>query len=329
MTVNWLQRLFRLAVPVLLLAVASPTATASTVCTETDPSRATTLADRISAVACRENALWYRPFINLQGQLTSTTLAEAETDFLQDSATPAWKRVAEYWRGSGLLWGMNSFPGAAACARAFNSDFASPDCRAFLVDRPWSAAFVSFVLVRAGVPGFNPSARHIDYVRDAYLRPGSSPFLFVDPDAAVPTAGDLLCYARGSSSFGYAGLQAWITANPDAALAMHCEIVTRSDDADTAYLIGGNVLQSVTLRMLALNRSGRFWALPHGSDINCSPDNPAACSFNRHDWAVLLKLKPSLQAVPVTPIPAQPADQGKCCVQCVVGAGIPRCPTRR
>ena len=326
---HWLRRRFGRAALLLMLTILSPVAAAADVCAETDPSRATTLGDRISAIACRENTLWYRPFINLQGQLASTTLAEAETDLLQDGVTPAWKRVAEYWRGSGLLWGMSSFPGAAACARAVNADFGSPDCRAFLVDRPWSAAFVSFVLVRAGVPGFNPSARHIDYVRDAYLRPDSSAFLFVDPDTALPTAGDLLCYARGSTAFGYTGLQAWIAANPDAALAMHCEIVTRSDDAPTAaYLIGGNLLQSVTLRMLALNRAGRFWNLPRGSDPGCGPDNEAACSFNRHDWVVLLKLKPSLQAVPVTPIPVQPVE-AKCCVQCVVGAGIPRCPAGR
>ena len=326
---HWLQRRFGLAALLLMLAISSPVAMAAVACADTDPSRATTLGDRISAVACRENTLWYRPFINLQGQLASTTLAEAETDLLQDGVTPAWKRVAEYWRGSGLLWGMNSFPGAAACARAVNANFGSPDCRAFLVDRPWSAAFVSFVLVRAGVPGFRPSARHIDYVRDAYLRPTTSPFLFADPDNAAPTAGDLLCYSRGSTALGYTGLQTWIQANPDAALAMHCEVVTGDGNARVAYLVGGNVLQSVTLRMLALNRNGRFWNLPRGSDIGCSPNNEAACSFNRHDWVVLLKLKPSLRAVPVTPIPGRPVHQTECCVQCVVGSGVPRCPTRR
>ena len=326
---HWLQRRFGLAVLVLMLAIPAPVAIAAAACTNTDPSLATTLGERISAVACRENTLWYRPFINLQGHLASTTLAEAETDPLQDGVTPVWQRVAEYWRGSGLLWGMNSFPGAAACARAVNADFGSPDCRAFLIDRPWSAAFVSFVLVRAGVPGFTPSARHIDYVRDAYLRPATSPFLFIDPDDATPTAGDLLCHARGSNALGYAGLQTWIQANPEAALAMHCDVVTGTGNAKTAYLVGGNVLQSVTLRMLALNRNGRFWNLPHGSDIGCSPDNEAACNFNRRDWVVLLKLKPSLQAVPVTPIPGRPARQDKCCIQCVVGSSVPRCPATR
>lgn len=304
---QWLRQLLGIVGLLAVLAMPRPGAAAPGACTDINPSEATTLSGRVSAIACRENALWYRPFINLHGHLASMTLTEAETDLLQDGATPAWKRVAEYWRGSGLLWGMNSFPGAAACARAFNADFGSPDCRAFLVDRPWSAAFVSFVLVRAGVPGFTPSARHIDYVREAYLHPTASPFVFADPGSATPTAGDILCYARGSTATGHAGLQAWIQANPDATLAMHCEIVVGTDhDGNTgaAYLIGGNVLQSVTLRMLVLNRTGRLWGPPRGSVIDCRPGNEATCSFNRQDWVVLLKLKPSIRAMPVTPRPA-------------------------
>ena len=76
---------------------------------------------------------------------------------------------------------------------------------------------------RPAAPGIEKEVRRT--VRDAYLRPDSSPFLFVDPDTAVPTAGDLLCYVRGATAFGHAGLQAWIAANPDAALAMHCGFV--------------------------------------------------------------------------------------------------------
>src|SRR3546814_7788226 len=62
------------------------------------------LAARIAAIACRENALWFSPFIDAQGRLASITVSEAETARLGDGATPAWKRVADYWRGSGLLW---------------------------------------------------------------------------------------------------------------------------------------------------------------------------------------------------------------------------------
>lgn len=303
-----LRQLFGIAGLLAALAIPRSGAASPGACTDIDPSTATTLGGRVSAIACRENALWYRPFINLHGHLASMTLAEAETGLLQDGITPAWMRVVEYWRGSGLLWDMNPFPGAAACSRAFHPDFGSPDCRAFLVDRPWSAAFVSFVLVHAGVPGFTPSARHIDYVRDAYLHPADSPFVFADPGAVEPAAGDVLCYARDLTATGHPGLQAWIQANPDATLAMHCEIVVGSDhdgNAGAAYLVGGNVLQSVTLRMLVLNRTGRLWGPPRGSVIDCRPGNEATCSFNRQNWVVLLQLKPSLRATPVTPRPAR------------------------
>ena len=69
-------------------------------------------------------------------------------------------------------------------------------------------------------------------------------------------------------------------------------------------------------------------------DIECSPDTPAACDGNRQDWAVLLKLKPQAQLArigPVTPpsfLPRMPQGQQgpTCCVNCVLGSGVPRCP---
>ena len=50
--------------------------------------------------------------------------------------------------------------------------------------------------------------------------------------------------------------------------------------------------QTVALRMLRLDETGRFADLPtrSGSDAPCSPDVPAHCNLNRQDWAALLKL---------------------------------------
>jgi hypothetical protein len=184
-------------------------------------------------------------------------------------------------------------------------------------------------MVQSGVPGFRPSASHIDYVRDAYLHPERSPFLFTDPDTGTPTTGDLLCSVRGATSAvqGHAGLRAWIEANHQTSLAMHCEVIVDVDDT-RAHLVGGNVLQSVTLRLLPLNRAGRFWGLPHGRNIGCSPRTPKACSFNNQNWAALLKLKPSLpmQPLPSTPSWQSPPAAPRCCVNCVLGSGVPRCP---
>ncbi|WP_081974601.1 DUF2272 domain-containing protein [Novilysobacter arseniciresistens] len=297
-------------------------------CGKDDPAAATSLGGRIAAIACRENWLWYQPFINTDGHLASMSATEAEAGELADGTTPAWKRVAEYWRGSGLMWQMSAFPGAGTCARAAGLAYPAPDCRAFIIDRPWSAAFTSFVLVRAGVPGFRPSPRHVDYVRDAYLAGAGSPYQLVDPDASRPAIGDMLCYVRGSTPMGPAGLRAWLATNADGSLPMHCEIVVGAGGG-RLQLVGGNVLQSVTQRLLPLNRDGRLWGLPRGAPF-CSPANEAGCSFNRQDWAALLKLDPSLRAAPPPRMPpATPVEQGtptRCCVQCVVGSGVPRCP---
>jgi hypothetical protein len=312
------------------------------------------IATRIAAAACNEHLLWYRPFIDRQGRLAKTQVMEAEDTLLEDQATPAWQRVAQYWRETGLLSRLGVGDTESCMAVPLDPSLA-PRCRSFVVDYAWSAAFVSWVMQRAGAPGFRLSASHIDYVRDAFRAPERSPFLPTDPALATPAQGDLLCHVRGGGdALGFAGLQR-IAARRDG-LNMHCDIVVAASPGgdSTAYLVGGNVQQAVTMRLLPLNRKGAFWSLPQraGGEAACAPDNEAACNFNRQDWAVLLKLKPAeaLARLQGTPSPAEaaptppehedgehriepapdragpPAPAGPCCVQCVVGGGVPRCP---
>ena len=291
-------------------------------------------ATRIASVACKENMLWYRPFITADGRVASTTVWEGESGRLADASTPAWQRVAIYWRDSGLLPRMAGFPGALDCGFVNGPMASSPTCRAFVIDHAWSAAFVSYVMRMADVPGFRGSASHFDYVRDAWLHPEASPFLFLDPASAPPARGDLLCSVRMANQvYGYSGLIAAIDGNRGS-LNMHCDIVA-GIDAGKAYLIGGNIQQGVTMRLLDINRSGHFWGLPQRTavDPGCSPDSEASCNFNRQDWAALLKLKApaALAQLPHVgpPMPAQPvAPPTNCCVYCVVGAvpPVPRCP---
>lgn len=324
-------RRFFFAASLLLLA---GNACASDPCIAPSAMDANKLPARIVAVACRESALWYRPFIDINGRLASMSVAEAETSRLADGVTPAWKRVADYWRGSGLLSQMAGFPGASECAYASNDSYPSPACRAFLVDRPWSAAFVSFVMTQAGVPGFRASPSHVDYVRDAAVSPDSSPFRFADPDAEPPAVGDLLCYVRGAGSVAdHAGLRRFLEAATASGLAMHCDIVVATSPGGDGrlYAIGGNVLQGVTLRMLSLNRNGMLWALPRGSNAGCTPANEAACNFNRQNWAALLKLRPLVPLPAQSPIPTSDPASTACCINCVVGAvpPVPRCRARQ
>ena len=326
-----------------LCLLGSAAATAADICpTVRQQQFSADTATRIAAVACNEHQLWFRPFIDTSGRIASSTVSEGEASRLGDGGTEVWRRVAIYWRESGLLWQMTGFSGASDCAQATGgAGYQTASCRAFVIDNPWSAAFVSYVFTKANVPGFRASASHFDYVRAAYQRPDESAFQFLDPATARPATGDLLCYVRiPARAYGYQGLKAAIDGGANG-LNMHCDAVVAAnpDNDGKAYLVGGNVQQGVTMRLLPMNRSGLFWALQQraGSEPVCSPDAPAACNFNRQDWSVLLKLKSAaaLARLPRTEY-ATPAAKGAfpstspsaaCCVNCVVGANppVPRC----
>ena len=325
----------RIWLPWLLLAAV--TAQAGDACPALrTQSTAVDAATRVAAVACNEHALWFRPFIDRAGRIASSTVAEAEARRLSDGQSRAWQRVARYWQDAGLLSQMTQLPGALECHGPPDSGLLAAACRGFVIDNAWSAAFLSWVMRQAALPGFRASPSHIGYVRDAYLRPEASAYRFTDPRNAKPAVGDMLCYVRHEGrTYGHEGLRS-VAANGEG-LDMHCDVVVavnpRNDS--TAYLIGGNVQQNVTMRMLPLNRNGNFWNLPQriAGQAACSPDNEAACNFNRQDWAVLLQLKSAEElarlprALPPSRAAPQP-DRPTCCVNCVLGSGVPRCPTQ-
>jgi hypothetical protein len=280
---------------------------------------ATTWGQRVAAAACAEHRLWYSPFLDENGRLASISVAEAENSRLNDRTTPAWRRVVDYWKGTGLLYGASGRPGASECGMGLDAWPGSAACRAFVVDTPWSAVFVSFAYVRAGIPGFAPSASHYDFIRQALRGGPDSPLRFADPDKEAPAVGDLLCFTRGQSApMGPAGIRALVERNSDN-IAMHCDIVVSIDDG-LLYAVGGNVLQGVTMRTLHVNRTGALWNLPHRGTMPaiCRPGAAAACTFNRQDWVALLKLEPKASAPPpvincctLCPLP-MPADMRRC-----------------
>ena len=329
--------MLRLLLGMLGLAATAP-AVGADVCPQVRHQQAApAAATRIAAVACNEHLLWHRPFIDANGRIASATVSEAEASRLADGSTAAWQRVATYWRDSGLLPRMIGFAGAPECGYAGPGLPAANNCRGFILDQPWSAAFISWVMRRAALPGFRGSATHFDYVRDAYLSPADSAFQFLDPVTSKPASGDMLCYVRvPGRALGHDGLRQ-VLAGGDRGLPMHCEVVAAVNPGNDgiAYLVGGNVQQAVTMRMLPVNRAGLFWSLPlrSGTDPDCSPETPAACSFSRQDWAVLLKLKPAdalAQLAPPLPTLSAPVlkTQPACCLNCIVGAvpPVPRCP---
>ncbi|CAA9319729.1 MAG: hypothetical protein AVDCRST_MAG71-1199 [uncultured Lysobacter sp.] len=280
------------------------------------------VAARIAAVACAEHRLWFEPFIDLKGRLASVHISEAESAELADGITPAWRRVTAYWQASGVQWPPSGYTDGADCFGTLDEGAQASLCRTFLLDTPWSAVFVSYVMRQAGVQGFRASTRHVDYVRDAQLAGSAGPFRLVDPESEAPAPGDLLCFTRlPDQAFGHDEFVDWLQRPFSGALAMHCDIVV-AVDRNHARLIGGNVLHGVTMRMLPVNRSGRFWSLAGrtAQAPACTPDRPDACDFNRQDWVALLKLNPV--SAPTAP-PASP-----CCEVCALPmpAGMQRCP---
>ncbi|WP_369348699.1 DUF2272 domain-containing protein [Stenotrophomonas sp. JAG2] len=280
-----------------LLALLPLRAAAAEVCDVPPRFGLSPLAINIVKTACNEHRLWYRPFIDRDGRAASLSVTEAEDVHLADNGLVAWQRVVGYWRQSGTLSPMGSQPGASSCMAPPGTRYTDTDCRAFLVDNPWSAAFISWVMTRASVPGFTRSPRHIDYIRPAYQNSG--PYRMTDPAQEKPAPGDLLCYLRDRrETLSYSGLVQSLGSGAVTHWKSHCEVVIAANMGGdrTLYLIGGNVMNTVALRKLSLDRSGRVELPPakasagDGVDLGCTPGREEECSFNRQDWAALLKL---------------------------------------
>ncbi len=295
------------------------------------------VATRVAAAACDQHVRWRRPFITSEGRLASSAVAEGESLGLEGGGAP-WRQVAMYWRDAGLLE-RTSANGASDCVYASsNASYPGLGCRGFVIDKPWSAAFVSWVMKRAGVPGFRHSSAHYDYLRAARSNPAGSPYRLLDPASSPLATGDMLCYVRTNRVYGHQGLTAAIDGGAEG-LNTHCDIVVAANPGGDGklYLVGGNVQQAVTMRVLNLNSNGRIWGLPQRSDgeVECSPDTPAACNFNRQDWAALLQLKPQAELAALGPVgppsflpDADATPRQACCVNCVVGSGVPRCASQ-
>ena len=248
-----------------LLVLAAPVVQAAVreeACNRPLPADTGPTATAIVRTACLEHKAWFQPFIDGNGRLASLEVTEAERARLADD-TPAWQRVARYWRESGTLSSMLHIAGAHSCLFPGGGREADNDCRAYLVDNPWSAAFVSWVMARAPVPGFRGSPRHADYIARAWNDPEGSPYAFADPYTNRAVPGDLLCHLRDHEVLGPEGLrQALDSPWRRMPQRSHCDIVVAADGDDgndprMLYVVGGNVLNAVTMRMLPLDADGR------------------------------------------------------------------------
>jgi len=159
------------------------------------------------------------------------------------------KRVAEYWR------------------------VLDPDSRLTGYDctDPWSAAFISWVMIRSGVDPrqFTRSAAHRDYLRTIVDHADDPGFKFRPraPADYAPKPGDLICRGRGSTR----DITDFHALPADAAL--HCDIVVGNANGKLES-IGGNVRQSVSLSEREVDASGKLGAPWFVVIENRYPDPP-------------------------------------------------------
>lgn len=274
----------------------------------TAPFDRATLAQKLAALALQEHERMGGALIDAGGGLIRGGHAEAERERTGRSGEPAWLRVQGYWAAVPGGWAERMRAGSVA------------EQRVRIVDVPWSAAFISHLMRAAGLGSseFQASASHHDYVRAAFAAGASEAqgvpthyaYRACDLARTAPRVGDLLCSTRGVDARrdDFEQVRAGLA---EGALSMHCELVVQRDEAGIDA-VGGNVLDTVTRRRLALapDGSGRLWPAYLRSAQRAQAEGegqpPAEgeaqallpdTHLNRRPWSVLLQLR-ERQAAP-------------------------------
>gem|GEM_PF-1046494 len=285
------------------------------------------------ANARKQHALFGGQLISRAGGIVSVGFHEAEFDRPAGESTPTWQRVAQFWAAldqdlpstfqspAGILVDRKKlFDQIASNGQANGASrlddkqlgaVQSAFLRSALVDQPWSAVFISFLMKKSNFSQdeFEFSDSHVDYVDKAVLsssaeaRGESTQYAYRACDVATtrPRAGDMICYTRDSAAGidNHAKLLAHLemrrSAGNPAPVPMHCELVTSSDDNGNAKIesIGGNVFQSVTLRKMTLNAtktlSGTYF--PSRRSPVCTQGNSCNGNLSRNPWVTLLQFR--------------------------------------
>jgi len=163
-------------------------------------------------------------------------------------------RLVAYWHS------VPDEEGAVARNRAiFARDPATPGPQLW-AEPAWSAAFISYLMVRAGLDHaeFRPSASHAFYLdaltATAAAWPALAPFVPEPAWQAVPAPGDLICMDRSPQP-----LADWAQRARDQGRfrPMHCDLVVAAGPGEVEG-IGGNVGDTVLRTRYAADAAGRL-----------------------------------------------------------------------
>jgi hypothetical protein len=163
-------------------------------------------------------------------------IAEAVAQWIRFDRGKGKESVAPYAGFVGEMW------------QALGTDLDGND-----VGVPWSAAFISFVVRRAGYAGFRFAAAHARYVNDSIVKRETgqaSPFWGFRLQEHKPQLGDMVCRWRGKKiTYEDAARRDGFTS--------HCDIVVGVGD-DHMATIGGNVANSVSVTRYRLDANGNL-----------------------------------------------------------------------
>ena len=161
--------------------------------------------------------------------------------------------VDEYWAAVAHIGLRHTCRRVDVCEAEFPTDASDPPERT----PPWSAAFISAVMDRAGFrqPEFLPAAAHADYVVAARDGTISAFDAVAVPAPAAP--GDLVCSVRGVVELQPSEIDQILDGRR--ATPMHCDLVVKVDPARRVLeAIGGNVQQTVARSIIELDPLGRL-----------------------------------------------------------------------
>ena len=166
--------------------------------------------------------------------------------------------AAQEWQ----RWGKGAIKECDAGIRSVLEDYwrtgvgSVPNVSSYCSSVPWSAAFISWVMRKAGASSaFKYSGRHTDYVGAAKqnrVSNSSNPFKAYHISEVSPRVGDLVCLQRNSSGVSYDNVD-------QGPRDSHCDIVVAVESGQIET-IGGNLSDSVKRQTVATNGSGRVIA---------------------------------------------------------------------
>ncbi len=319
------------------------------------------LGRRIAQTAIEEFTRFGGHEIDSNGRLFRFGLTEAEQEEEHGDNRPArlgqlaWWQVMKYWRA---LYGNDAADklevrgyGEASkstdetqdatllrtdAAQLLRAADAVPDpaareilretaLRAAIIDTPWSAAFISYVMKQSGVSAkaFVFANAHRVFIYDAFAtsadelaNENNDRIYRACPVASTrPRVGDLICFQRepaladASDDAVRERIRGELAGGSDARTVRrtHCDVVAHIDaPARKMYVIGGNVNQSLAVKKLNLRQRGLtfpvmqkghcggpgHWTLPQpASDTGREASLTRNCSLNDRKWFVLLQLR--------------------------------------